>query len=94
MITQRFCFPVKIKSAREIHFRPFFDFFHGRISGFRTHFLLNFHGQSKVFTDVFWDFFTGGFSFSKEGTSKFLIFFTEARVQKKIHFTKFHGKGK
>ena len=93
-----FVFPVKIKSARESHFRPFLDFFHGRKRGFHAHFLLHFHGQSKVFTDAFMDFFTGGFSFSRKGKSEILIFFTEdnffSRVQKKINFTKFHGKSK
>ena len=74
---QRFFFPVKIKSARESHFLTFFDFFHGRKSGYHAHFLLNFHGQSKVFTDAFMDFFTGGLSFSREGNSEILIFFTE-----------------
>ena len=72
-----FFFSVKIKSARESYFRPFFDFFHGRRSGFHAHFFQHFHGQSKVFTDAFLDFFTDGFSFSREENSEMLSIFTE-----------------
>ena len=93
-----FFFPVKIKSARESHFWPFFDFFHGRQSGFHAHFFQLFHGQSKVFTDAIFDFFTDGFSFSREENSEILKIFTEgkffSRVQKKVNFAKFHGKSK
>ena len=98
LLTSVFFFPVKIKSARESYFRPFFDFFHGRKSAFHAHFFKNFHGQSKVFTDAFLDFFTDGFSFSREENSEILIIFTEenffSRVQKKVNFAKFHGKSK
>ena len=41
-LTQCFFFPVKIKSARESHFGPFFQFF---------------HGQNSNFTPTFWPFF-------------------------------------
>ena len=58
----------------------------------------DFHGQSKVFTDAFLDFFTDGFSFSREENSEILIIFTEenffSRVQKKVNFAKFHGKSR
>ena len=64
LVQRFFLFPVKIKSARESHFWPFFDFFHGRKSCFHAHFFPLFHGQSKVFTDTFLDFFTGRFFFT------------------------------
>ena len=87
-----------MKSARESHFRPFFDFFHGRWHGFHAHFFQHFHGQSKFFTDAFLDFFTDGFSFSREEISEILIIFTEgifiSRVQKKLNFAKFDGKSR
>ena len=93
-----FFLPVKIKSTRASQVRPFSEFFHGGKSGFHAHFLLHFHGQSKVFTDAFLDFFSGGFLFSLEGNSEFLIFFRNTTFfhgyKKKINFTKFHCKSK
>ena len=47
---QRFFFPMKIKSARESFFWPFFDFF---------------HGWKMAFTHTFFEFFTGGPKFSR-----------------------------
>ena len=52
-----FFFPVKIKSARESHFWPFFDFFHGRQHPFHAHFFHFFHAHFLVFTDTFGHFF-------------------------------------
>ena len=45
-----FFFPVKIKSARESFFWPFFDFF---------------HGWKMAFTHTFFEFFTGDRKFSR-----------------------------
>ena len=92
-------FFVKIKSARESRFLPFFDFFHETLCGFHAHFLTLFHGHSKFFTDAFLDIFTGGFSFSWTWYSEIVRIFTETTFsfhgyRKKINFTKFHGKSK
>ena len=56
-LTSVFFFPVKIKSARESHFWPFFDFFHGRQHPFHAHFFHFFHAHFLVFTDTFGHFF-------------------------------------
>ena len=90
IVSSVFFFPVKIKSARESHFWPFFDFFYGRKSRFHAHFFPLFHGQSKVFTDTFLGFFTGGFFFTGRKWAIFdnfhaWLFFS--RVQKLITFT-------
>ena len=69
-------FPFKIKSARESHLWPF-DFFHGRTRRFLVHFFPPFHGQSKVFSDTFLNFFMGRFSFSREEIGNFCRFHSE-----------------
>ena len=83
-------FTVKIKSARESLFRPFFYFFHGRKSGFHAHFLLHFQGQSKVITDAFFDFARGDFLFHGNEIAKFWYFSRKTiffhGYKKKINF--------
>ena len=52
-LEQRFFFPVKKKVARESHFWPFFQFFHGQFlffTGIFLPFFEFFHGQKLSFT--------------------------------------------
>ena len=97
-----FFFPVKIKSARESFFWPFFDFFHGWKMAFTHTFFEFFTGGRKfsrtlvrIFSRVGFFFFTGR---KREGNEKLSIIFTQgfffSRVQKKVKFIKFHGKSK
>ena len=63
--TQCFFFPVKIKSARESLFWPFFGFFHGWQSRFHAHFFELFTGSPKFSRTLFRIFSRVGFFFTE-----------------------------
>ena len=78
-------FPVKIKSARESHFWPFFNFFHGWQSRFHAHFFHFFHVHFFDFTGTF-------LKFSPVSRALFFYFqFSRTLFVFHGHYFLFHG---